>query len=228
VGLLFTTDSSIRRGGFVELVDDRGLQPAESVTPLPRHIGITGKIWLGLLGTMLLWSLVALRSNTVFRRTERADALVLGGAAQLRTGWLTSAASFFDDLGSGYAITVVGIGLIVALLIFRRWRHLFTFLGAIAIIEIVGGGLYDAFSRPRPFGVTTIGSWAGYSMLATPVAVLATVLLGITYAMVPAGHARNAAKVATIVLVGVFVASRVYLGVDARRTSSWGSRCRSR
>lgn len=34
VGLLFTTDSSIRRGGFVELVDDRRLQPAENVTPL--------------------------------------------------------------------------------------------------------------------------------------------------------------------------------------------------
>jgi osmoprotectant transport system substrate-binding protein len=34
VGLLFTTDPSIRTGGFVALVDDLGLQPAESVTPL--------------------------------------------------------------------------------------------------------------------------------------------------------------------------------------------------
>jgi osmoprotectant transport system substrate-binding protein len=34
VALLFTTDSSITRGGFVELVDDLGLQPAENVTPL--------------------------------------------------------------------------------------------------------------------------------------------------------------------------------------------------
>jgi osmoprotectant transport system substrate-binding protein len=34
VALLFTTDAAIRTGGFVELVDDRGLQPAENVTPL--------------------------------------------------------------------------------------------------------------------------------------------------------------------------------------------------
>jgi osmoprotectant transport system substrate-binding protein len=34
VALLFTTDPSIGVGGFVELVDDLGLQPAENVTPL--------------------------------------------------------------------------------------------------------------------------------------------------------------------------------------------------
>ncbi len=36
VALLFTTDPSIARGDLVELVDDRGLQPAENVIPLIR------------------------------------------------------------------------------------------------------------------------------------------------------------------------------------------------
>jgi len=36
VALLFTTDPGIAEEGFVELVDDRGLQPAENVTPLVR------------------------------------------------------------------------------------------------------------------------------------------------------------------------------------------------
>jgi osmoprotectant transport system substrate-binding protein len=36
VALLFTTDPAITAGGFVELADDRGLQPAENVTPLVR------------------------------------------------------------------------------------------------------------------------------------------------------------------------------------------------
>jgi osmoprotectant transport system substrate-binding protein len=36
VALLFTTDPSIDRGGLVELIDDRGLQPAENVIPLVR------------------------------------------------------------------------------------------------------------------------------------------------------------------------------------------------
>lgn len=36
VALLFTTDPAIADNGFVELVDDRGMQPAESITPLIR------------------------------------------------------------------------------------------------------------------------------------------------------------------------------------------------
>ena len=36
VALLFTTDPAIERDGLVELVDDRGLQPAENVIPLVR------------------------------------------------------------------------------------------------------------------------------------------------------------------------------------------------
>jgi tRNA A-37 threonylcarbamoyl transferase component Bud32 len=195
-------------------VDKRRRRPTGAPPPLPRHIGITGKIWLGLLAILLLWALLALKSPTVSRRTERADSLVLRAIATLRTGWLTSAASFVDDLGSGYAITVLALGLIVALLVFRRWRHLFTFLGSIAIIEFVGSWLYEASSRPRPYAVTTIGGWAGYSMPAMPVAVLTTILLAITYTMIPAGRSRDVAKLATIVIAGLFVASRVYLGVD--------------
>jgi osmoprotectant transport system substrate-binding protein len=37
VALLFTTDPAIEREGFVELIDDRDLQPAENVTPLLRR-----------------------------------------------------------------------------------------------------------------------------------------------------------------------------------------------
>jgi osmoprotectant transport system substrate-binding protein len=36
VALLFTTDPAIARDGFVELVDNRGLEPAENVIPLVR------------------------------------------------------------------------------------------------------------------------------------------------------------------------------------------------
>lgn len=195
-------------------VDGRRRRPTGAPPPLPRHIGISGKIWIGVLGLLLAWALVALNVYSVARRTERADSLVLRAVASVRTGWLTSTAQFVHDLLSGYAVTVVSISLIVALLVFRRWRHLFTFLGAIAIIELVGSGLYDAFSRPRPYGVTTIGSWAGYSMPAMPVAILAAVLLGVAYTMVPAGRPRDVAKLAVIGIVAIFVGARFYLGVD--------------
>jgi osmoprotectant transport system substrate-binding protein len=37
VALLFTTDPQVTAHGLVELVDDRGLQPAENVTPVVRR-----------------------------------------------------------------------------------------------------------------------------------------------------------------------------------------------
>jgi osmoprotectant transport system substrate-binding protein len=37
VALMFTTDPTIALEGFVELADDRGLQPAENITPLVRR-----------------------------------------------------------------------------------------------------------------------------------------------------------------------------------------------
>ena len=37
MALMFTTDPAISNQGLVELVDDMGLQPAESITPLVRE-----------------------------------------------------------------------------------------------------------------------------------------------------------------------------------------------
>ena len=37
VGLLFTSDAAMLNPDFVELRDDRGLQPAENITPLIRN-----------------------------------------------------------------------------------------------------------------------------------------------------------------------------------------------
>ena len=71
---------------------------------------------------------------------------------------------------------------------FKRWRHLFTFLGAVALVEFIGGEiLYDGFTRPRPYDVTTIGRWAGFSLPSPPVAVVTMLLLGIIYGLVVPG-----------------------------------------
>ena len=51
--------------------------------------------------------------------------------------------------------------------------------------------LYNAFSRPRPYDVTTIGRWAGFSSPSPPVAVLAAVLVAVIYTLVAAGRRRG-------------------------------------
>jgi hypothetical protein len=69
--------------------------------------------------------------------------------------------------------------------------------------------LYEAFSRPRPFGVTTIGPWAGFSMPSPPVAVLAMVLMGYVYSMVPSGRSRQRAKIAMATIIALVAFARL-------------------
>ena len=89
---------------------------------------------------------------------------------------------------------MVAAATLIALLVFRRWRHLFTFLGSMAVLEIVSNILYDTFQRPRPYGVTIIGRWSGFSMPSPPVAVLSALLIGDRLHAGRPGRPRTVAK----------------------------------
>jgi tRNA A-37 threonylcarbamoyl transferase component Bud32 len=192
----------------------RRRRPTGAAPPLPRTIGISGRVWLVLLGAFVVWVVILLNSPTARRATDRTDAAILRQFVRLRASWLTPIVNGADRLATGWTVTLVAVGLIVAQMVFRRWRHLFTFLGAIVVVELVGLAIYDAFSRPRPYDVTAIGRWAGFSSPSPPVVVLAAVLIGIVYSLVPAGGPRTRAKAAVAAVLAVFVACRFYLGVD--------------
>ncbi|MDP9483991.1 MAG: hypothetical protein M3P84_12315, partial [Chloroflexota bacterium] len=83
------------------------------------------------MGVLAVWAVLAHISPAVDRFTVRTDAAILRAIARLRTDWLTDVMNGIDRLGSGWAMTTCGLGLIVALMVFRRWRHLFTYLGSI-------------------------------------------------------------------------------------------------
>jgi tRNA A-37 threonylcarbamoyl transferase component Bud32 len=119
-----------------------------------------------------------------------------------------------DRFATGWAFTGMAIILLVLQMAFRRWRHLFTFIGAISLAYLFGALLYDAFARPRPFGVTIIGRWAGFSMPSPPVAILAMVLIGYVYSIVPSGRKRQQTKVAVAIVLALVSFARFYLGVD--------------
>ena len=193
----------------------RRRRPTGSPAPLPRSLGLTGRTWLA--GTILLlaWVVACALFRPARRVTDQVDAAILRSIARIRTGWLTSFLTEVDQWFSGWSVFVVGIGLLLGLVIFKRWRHLFTFLGAVFLVEFIGGEiLYDGFSRPRPYDVTIIGRWAGFSLPSPPVAVVTMVFLGIIYGMVVAGPARNGAKWAARGLVTLFAFARLYLAVD--------------
>jgi membrane-associated phospholipid phosphatase/serine/threonine protein kinase len=150
----------------------------------------------------------------VLRATERLDAAALRWIAERRTGWLTDVATAVDRLGAGWALTILGTGMVAGQIAYRRWRHLFTFVGSVFVLEAIGASVYTGFSRPRPYEVTTIGRWAGYSMPSPPVGVLAAILVGVAYTLVVPGRPRRIAKVVIGAALLVFAAARLYLGVD--------------
>lgn len=192
----------------------RRRRPSGAPAPLPRSIGVTGRAWLGVLVFLLGGAVAALKVPRLYRATERVDAAVLRAIAGIRSDWLTRVASGLNDVLSGYEVTFVSVALLVALIVFRRWRHLFVLLGSIAVAAFLVSILYDAFSRPRPYDVTIHGSWDGFSMPSPPVVIVVTVLLGLAYTMVPSGRPRTVAKLLTIAVVALFAAARLYLAVD--------------
>jgi tRNA A-37 threonylcarbamoyl transferase component Bud32 len=161
---------------------------------------------------LLAWIVVLLASPGARRLTDRVDAALLRTAARLRNEPLTNVLDVVDRLGSSWAMTAIGVMLIVSLVVLKRWRHLFTFLGSVLALQLLNRVVYAyGFTRPRPYDVTTIGQWSGYSLPAVPVAVLTTVLIGISYSLVPAGRLRTASKWAAAGLVGLLVAAELYL-----------------
>lgn len=89
VGLLFTTDPSIRARHLVMLADDRRLQPAENVTPLVHRAS------LARYGPRLLAALDAVSARLSTETLRRLDARVeLAGQAPraVATGWLRAQA----------------------------------------------------------------------------------------------------------------------------------------
>jgi membrane-associated phospholipid phosphatase/serine/threonine protein kinase len=192
----------------------RRRRPTGAPPPLPRKLGTSGKVWLALAILLVAWVPLALAFQNVLGFADRADTWLLRGVAHLRTAWLTRVATRVDLLATGWLLTIVGLGLIVALIVFRRWRHLLTFLGGLLLLEFGGSLIYFRFARPRPYGVTILGRWAGFAMPSPPVAIPAALLVGLVYTMIPAGRGRTLGKWLVAFLLAALVGARLYLGTD--------------
>jgi hypothetical protein len=189
----------------------RRRRPSGTAPPLPRSIGTTGTGWLVASALLVAWGIVAYNSPSARRATDRVDVAILRRIAQLRSAWLTDVMSPIARFATGWGVTAVAGALMVALIVLKRWRHLFTFVGSLAVLEIANSIVYEGFSRPRPYDVNTIGRWRGFSLPAAPVAIVTVVAIGIAYTLVVAGRPRTIAKAAAAVVVLVFAASQLYL-----------------
>ncbi|HZX56113.1 MAG TPA: phosphatase PAP2 family protein, partial [Ilumatobacteraceae bacterium] len=192
----------------------RTRRPSGAPPPLPRKIGRSGRGWMVFLVLLVLWLAFSLESPRTRHATDQVDAFILRGLAGLRTGWITTTARGIDRMATGWTIFYVTLALLIATAFFRRWRHLFTFLGSVVVLVFIGSALIDAFQRPRPYDVTTIGRWQGFALPSATAAIVSFTAVGVVYMMVVPGRPRETAKLVAAAAVALVVFSRMYLGVD--------------
>jgi tRNA A-37 threonylcarbamoyl transferase component Bud32 len=196
----------------------RRRRPTGEAPPLPHHLQTSGVRWL-----IAAAALVAL-TIAVFARGLRGlavavtvvdDAVVswLGGlqAPGLVGLWRALAA-----LSSWWVLNGLLVGLLLALLVLRRFRHLIVFVILAQLVSLLTENVVGSIAqRPRPFGVAIRAGWGGWALPSAQVAFLAAALVAVLYTMVPEGRWRNTGKWLVTGLVALTALGRVALGADA-------------
>ena len=190
----------------------RRRRPSGEAPPLPRAL-ITGRYWLAATGLVVLLWLAALASRTTNNYILAFDLSLLDWVLPLRTDALTDVMQTAHALGSRWTIRVVFWSTVLVLLVFRRFLHLFVFVGAVVGVIAISSLLAYLFMRPRPLGAEILGHWTGAAHPSRPVAVLTATLVGMLYSLAPPGQLRQRGKQVIAVLVAVLSVSLVYLAV---------------
>jgi tRNA A-37 threonylcarbamoyl transferase component Bud32/membrane-associated phospholipid phosphatase len=176
-----------------------------------------------MVGYLLIVMLVVIFFKPASALFDRWDAARTRWITSLRTGWLTHVALIVNALSSTWWVRALRWGTIAVLVAFRRWRHLFTFLGAVIVVELVSFQVSQALGRPRPFGVRILAGWQGFSMPSRPVASVTVTVVGIMYALVVPGRPRAVAKWIAGVAIVLLVFARIYLAVDHPTDAGMGA-----
>jgi membrane-associated phospholipid phosphatase/tRNA A-37 threonylcarbamoyl transferase component Bud32 len=196
----------------------RRRRPTGEAPPLPYHLQTSGVRWLIVGGVLMALTIVVFAGGMrglAVNVTVVDDAVVrwLTGlqAPGLVGAWRTLAA-----ISSWWVINGLLAGLLVALLVLRRFRHLIVVLVLAQLLTlVVQAWLPPIAQRPRPFGVVIGAGWGGWGMPSLQVTLFAALLVAILYSMVPEGRWRNTGKWVAAGLVTLTALGRIALGADA-------------
>jgi hypothetical protein len=187
-------------------------RPTGAPPPLPKKIGGSGVVRLALVVVVVIPGCIWLHSNP--GPLDRFDAAITDAVVSLRVGWLDTLARSVNATASRFGLAVLGLLTFAAVAWFKRWRHLTLFLIGIALVGLSMEGLLLLASRPRPFDVTIIGAWEGFSAPSLPVTGLATIIAGIAYMLVVPGRPRMYIKTVGPIVLILAALLRIYLGID--------------
>jgi len=195
----------------------RRRRPTGAAPPLPYRLQTSGIGWL--VAAVVLIGLTL----AIFARGLRGPAVVVTVVDDAAVAWLAGLYGpglvgplrGLARIGSWWVLVTSYFGLLLALLVLRRWRHLFVWLVAWQLGDTLMVVLGAIARRPRPFGVDLEASWGGWALPSPQVAAMTAILLGVLYTLVPEGRWRNTGKWVAAGLVVVVATARVALGVDA-------------
>jgi tRNA A-37 threonylcarbamoyl transferase component Bud32/membrane-associated phospholipid phosphatase len=194
----------------------RRRRPTGAPPPLPHHLRTSGAGWL-IAAVVLVGLTIVVFANGVRGPAVTvtvADDAVVGWLAGLRAPGLTALWQGLAFAGSWVTLAVLWFGLVLALLVLRRFRHLVV-LVVVSELVITGVTVGLIPNRPRPFGVEMRTSWGGWAMPSVQIAALAVTLVGVLYTLVPEGRWRDIGKRAAAALVVLVSLALVALGVEA-------------
>src|SRR5512132_24889 len=134
-----TSDSRLQPSPTVPLRSPRRRRPSGEPPPLPHHLLTTGVGWLVASVVLVALSIVVfaggLRGPAV--AVTVLDDAVVGWLAGLDGPWLMRTWEALAFLGSWWVLNTLGLGLVLALLALRRFRHLILALIAAQLLTTV-------------------------------------------------------------------------------------------
>jgi tRNA A-37 threonylcarbamoyl transferase component Bud32 len=195
----------------------RRRRPTGAAPPLPYRLQTSGIGWL-VAALVLVGLTLAIFARGLHGPAVTAtviDDAVVGWLAGLVGPGLVAPLRGVARLSSWAVLYTAFYGLLLALAVLRRWRHLIVWF----VVVLLGGNLIDVLAmitrRPYPFGVELRSSWGGWALPSNQVAFLTAILMGVLYTLVPEGRWRNTGKWLAAGLITVVAVARMALGVDA-------------
>jgi len=196
---------------------ERHRRPTGEPPPLPHHLQTSGRGWL-IAALVLVAATIAvcaggLRGPAV--TVTVADDAVVRWLRGLDAPGLVGLFRALAAISSWWVLNGILVGLTIALLALRRFRHLVITiivanlaLGVASFVGAIG-------RRPRPFGVVIQAGWGAWALPSLQITLLAAVLVSILYTLVPEGRWRNTGKWVAVGLVALAALGRVALGAEA-------------
>ena len=195
----------------------RRRRPTGAAPPLPYRLQTSGIRWLVAAVVLVGLTLV------VFARGLRGPAVAVTVVDDAVVGWLAGLVGpglvaplrGLASIASWWVLWTLSYGLLLVLLVLRRWRHLIIWWVVVQLGSFLTFGLAVIGRRPRPFGVELQTSWGGWAMPSVQVAYLTAGLVTVLYTLVPEGRWRNLGKWLVVGLIILVALARMALGVDA-------------